>query len=145
MDTSIRAIILGFILKSKFLSILPQDPYYGSIFVTKFLSRSANISDLNYCLNAMCQSAIETGQILLVNVALTGFNILLYRISKVARRHHWNRTEKLLSTCGSCMKYGIFAIDAIENGIVPTTSAIAAGASAQTTVEFIGKRLMWQR
>lgn len=121
-------------LKSKLIGNLT---YYGGIFTSRVYSHSARIEDLSSCLNVVYESILETGQICMINTALTSFNYLLFYAGKVAQKLHCNKAAKILNVSSACINYGIFAKDAVENGVIPTVSAVAAGASTQAAMEYV--------
>ena len=116
---------------------LGQLTYYAGFFTMEFASNCKKIQahepEINY-INAAYNAALETGQLLLVNVALQTIITLFEKSAQILGK----RNRELAKRVGLLIPFSIFANN---QGIVPTSTAIVAGGMAEVAAAKIFKTI----
>jgi hypothetical protein len=77
-----------------------------------------------------------------MNEALALVDNFLASASHVASSRQWPRASNTLNNCRLIARYGIFAANASEYGVVTTAASLAGGVVAQTFTAKSGKCLI---
>jgi hypothetical protein len=127
--------VLGFTLQSRGVSpevanYLSQFAYYGGIFAIRFTAYCQEMQEYESAtayLNAMCKAAFETGQLWLMNIALKTISQFFDRSAEAVERNNWRILGRGIKKAGSLLSFGIFARNAVGNGLIETSAAILTG------------------
>lgn len=125
--------------------VVSQILYYSSYFTSRYYTYSQQTPPLSgetYHLNAMYQAAVDTGQKFVLSTALNRVSAILDQAGEKLENNDWSNTGYAVRKLGTFARYGIFATSTIENGIIESTAALAAGTATEAAIGQAGKYLL---
>jgi len=130
--------------RKKTAYFVSQAAFFTGVFSTRLYSHynsQQQSHDPFHIYNAVYQSAIETGGLLLSNAVLGAVNYSLESFADFCARKHWSMLSVGINSIANISRYSLFAYQAANQGVGPAASAIITGTVSETIVNKAGEFL----
>lgn len=118
--------------------LLTYFSYYSFIFTFNYYQFSQPKDDLDYVQQqvvALQNAAIATGQTIVMQASFDAISDLLAKASARLNSIGWSRTAKAAKTLSTVTKFGMFAANLRDQGVLTAGAALVSGTIAQTMTE----------
>ncbi|MBA3662546.1 MAG: hypothetical protein H0W64_12560 [Gammaproteobacteria bacterium] len=115
--------------------------YYGALFAMQFqqfFKQSQNEDQLKQIVMSLQQAAYATGNIWIINQTLHFISHLLDLTKQNVKDKGWERLSMSFDYLSRIARFGIFARDIKDQGLVATAASLAAGTATEVATEQAG-------